>query len=69
MTMKSLVLIGLLLLGGCVLCPSMDENCSLMRWMNGEQQYHGTSPEDACTGRGGKAILKAGEFDRCSDGR
>ena len=57
-------------LAGCVLCPSMDDNCWLMRTMNGESDGNGRmTPEEACTGRGGTAILKTGEFDRCSDGQ
>ena len=67
---KPAALVFVLLFTGCVLCPSMDENCWLMRKMNGESEGNGRmTPEEACTGRGGTAILKAGEFDRCSDGQ
>lgn len=68
--MKAAACAFLMLLTGCVLCPSMDENCWLMREMNGETGGNGrVTPEEACNARGGAAILKAGEYDRCSDGR
>jgi hypothetical protein len=58
----------LMLMTGCVLCPSMDEKCWLIRKMNGETGGNGRmTPEEGCNARGGAAILKAGEYDRCSD--
>ena len=70
-TMKLIALAALIFLSGCeLLCPSMDENYWLMRRMNGERGGSGKmTPEEACTSRGGQAILKAGEYDRCSDGQ
>jgi hypothetical protein len=67
----ALALAALLLFSGCVICPSMDDNCWLIKKMNGESTDttpHPT-PEEACVDRGSEAILKAGEYDRCTDGR
>lgn len=64
--MRPLALLALLTLSGCALCPSMDENCSFMHWMNGETEGNGRmTPEEACNAQHGNVVLKAGEFDRC----
>jgi len=70
-TLTALAILALALLSGCALCPSMDDNCWLIKKMNGESTDmtpHPT-PEQACVDRGGKSILKAGEYDRCADGQ
>lgn len=62
-----LAIVFIVSLSGCALCPSMDDNCWLIRHMNGETD--GPVPltaEDACNEKHGTVVLKAGEFYRCN---